>query len=65
MEPQKTTKRFRLFEIIEAAGEDDRISNVYDVAMMLTILTSLIPLTFKTDLYPAVAESDQRQLPDP
>lgn len=49
MEPQKTTKRFRLFEIIEAAGEDDRISNVYDVAMMLTILTSLIPLAFKTE----------------
>lgn len=49
MEVQKKTKRFRLFEIIEAAGEDDRISNIYDVFMMLTILASLIPLAFKTE----------------
>ena len=46
------SKRERLFEIIEAASEDDRISNVYDVFMMVTIVVSLIPLAFKTE-YPA------------
>lgn len=49
MEEPKRTKRLRLFEIIEAASEDDRISNVYDVFMMVTILASLIPLAFKTE----------------
>ena len=47
-----STKRKRLFEIIEAASEEDRISNVYDVVMMITIVVSLIPLAFKTE-YPA------------
>ena len=46
------SKRKRLFEIIEAASEEDRASNVYDVLMMLTILVSLVPLAFKTE-YPA------------
>lgn len=46
------SKRKRLFEIIEAASEDDRASNVYDILMMLTIVVSLVPLAFKTE-YPA------------
>ena len=46
------SKRERVFEIIEAASEDDRISNIYDVTMMITIVVSLIPLAFKTE-YPA------------
>ena len=46
------SRRKRLFEIIEAASEEDRASNVYDVLMMLTILVSLVPLAFKTE-YPA------------
>lgn len=49
MEPQKPTKRFRLFEIIEAADENDRASNLYDILMMITIVVSLIPLAFKKE----------------
>ena len=41
--------RKRLFEIIEAAKEDDRVSNIYDVFMLIVILASLIPLTFKEE----------------
>ena len=40
--------RKRLFEIIEVASEDDRLSNVYDVFMMVVIAVSLLPLTAKT-----------------
>lgn len=43
--------RKRIFQIIETAKEDDRLSNVYDVFMMVVILASLIPLAFKTE-YP-------------
>lgn len=39
--------RKRIYEIIETATENDRLSNVYDVFMMIVILCSLIPLTFK------------------
>ena len=42
--------RYRLFEIIEAAKEDDRLSNVYDVFMMIVIVMSLIPLTQKNEV---------------
>lgn len=41
--------RRRLFEIIETAKEDDRLSNVYDVFMMIVIVASLVPLAFKTE----------------
>lgn len=41
--------RKRLFEVIETAKEDDRLSNVYDIFMMIVILASLIPLAFKTE----------------
>ncbi|MBR1906337.1 MAG: ion transporter [Clostridiales bacterium] len=40
--------RKRLFEIIEVAEESDKLSNIYDVAMMLTIIASIIPLAFKS-----------------
>lgn len=40
--------RKRLFEIIEVASENDRISNVYDVIMMIAIIVSLIPLCTKS-----------------
>ena len=49
MNVQKPSQRLRLFEIIEAASENDRISNVYDVFMMVTIVASMIPLAFKTE----------------
>lgn len=51
---EKTVNRFeryrqRLFEVIETAKEDDRISNVYDVFMMTVIVVSIIPLAFKEE----------------
>lgn len=39
--------RKRLFEIIEIAGDSDRVSAVYDFFMMAVILVSLLPLAFK------------------
>lgn len=39
--------RKRIFEIIELADENDRLSSIYDIFMMLTIIISLIPLAFK------------------
>ncbi|MBO4848208.1 MAG: ion transporter [Clostridia bacterium] len=41
--------RKRLFEIIETAKEDDRLSNVYDIFMMIVIVLSLVPLAFKQE----------------
>ena len=40
--------RKRIFEIIEAAKENDRLSNIYDIFMMIVIVASLIPLTSKS-----------------
>lgn len=40
--------RKRLFEIIEVAEDSDRLSNIYDVGMMIVIVASIIPLAFKT-----------------
>lgn len=41
--------RKRVFEIIETAKENDRLSNVYDVFMMVIIVLSLVPLAFKAE----------------
>lgn len=41
--------RKRIFQVIETATEDDRLSNIYDFFMMTVIVVSLIPLAFKTD----------------
>ena len=41
--------RKRVFEIIEAAKQNDTISHFYDLFMMLTILLSLLPLAFKQE----------------
>ena len=41
--------RKRLFEIIETAKENDRLSNIYDIFMMIVIVVSLLPLTIKND----------------
>lgn len=43
--------RKRIFEIIEVAPEDDRLSVMYDMFMMISILISIVPLAFK-DSYP-------------
>lgn len=39
--------RKRIYQIIEIAEENDLTSRIYDIFMMLVILTSLIPLAFK------------------
>ena len=39
--------RKRIFEVIETAKESDRLSNVYDIFMMIVIVVSLIPLAIK------------------
>ncbi len=39
--------RLRLFEIIELSDNNDKLSSVYDIFMMLVILASIVPLAFK------------------
>lgn len=39
--------RKRIYEIIEAAQEGDKLSNIYDIFMMCVIVASLVPLAFK------------------
>lgn len=41
--------RKRIYEIIETAGDGDRISAAYDVFMIVVIVVSLIPLAFKEE----------------
>lgn len=41
--------RKRIYEVIEVAGEDDRLSRVYDLFMMITIILSLIPIAVKSE----------------
>lgn len=40
--------RKRIFEIIEIAEDNDRISHAYDCFMMVVIIVSMIPLAFKS-----------------
>lgn len=42
-----TALRKRIFEIIEASNGCDLASSIYDVVMMATIFSSLLPLCFK------------------
>lgn len=41
--------RKRIFEIIEASNGNDTLSSIYDWSMIAFILSSLIPLAFKTN----------------
>lgn len=41
--------RKRIFEIIELSDGNDRLSSVYDTAMLALIILSLIPLAFKAE----------------
>lgn len=41
--------RKRIFEIIEVANDNDKVSNAYDIIMMISIILSLIPLAFKNN----------------
>lgn len=44
--------RKKIYEMIELANPDDKISRVYDLIMMFTIVISLVPLAFKrTNLF--------------
>ena len=42
--------RHRLYEIIEVSDEDSKSSNVYNTIMFVSIIVSIIPLTFKEPL---------------
>ncbi len=44
---KEQTMRKRIFEIIEMGKENDKASKIYDIFMLITIVLSLIPLTFK------------------
>ena len=41
--------RKRIFEIIEVSDGNDRLSSIYDTAMLALIILSLIPLAFKAE----------------
>ena len=41
--------RKRIFEIIEVAKENDKISHIYDLSMIVVIFLSLVPLIFKEE----------------
>ena len=43
-------KRKRLFEIIEKAEEEDKLSAAYDIFMIVVIILSLLPLTVKKEI---------------
>lgn len=40
--------RYRLFEVIEIAEDGDKLSNIYDIFMMITIIASIVPMAFKS-----------------
>lgn len=40
--------RKRLFEVIEIADDDDKLSNIYDAFMMISIIASIVPMAFKS-----------------
>ncbi|MGN0482840.1 MAG: ion transporter [Lachnospiraceae bacterium] len=41
--------RKRIFEIIEISKNDDVVSKVYDIVMLITILLSIVPLAFRSN----------------
>ena len=41
--------RIKIYEIIEPSDDGGKLSSVYDLIMMSTIVISIIPLAFKTD----------------
>ena len=42
--------RKRIYEIIEKAEDEDKLSHVYDISMILIIILSLVPLLFKQEI---------------
>ncbi len=43
--------RKRIYEILEIAEDDDKLSSLYDTFMMIVIILSLIPLAFKQNYF--------------
>ena len=41
--------RKRIYEVIEVAKENDKVSHIYDLGMIVVIIMSLVPLLFKTE----------------
>ena len=41
--------RNRIFSIIEKSTDEDKLSHIYDVVMIVVIVLSLVPLAFKQD----------------
>lgn len=41
--------RERVFEIIEKSKDDDKLSHIYDICMIIVIIVSLVPLAFKQE----------------
>ena len=39
--------RKKIYDIIEAKNNSNKINNIYDIIMMITIIVSIIPLAFK------------------
>lgn len=48
--------RRRVYQVIEKAAENDTLSNIYDISIVVVVLLSLIPLAFKkeTPLFHAI-----------
>ena len=46
--------RKRIFEIIEKTTGDDKLSQVYDICMIVVIIISLVPLAFKQETAPLI-----------
>lgn len=40
-------RRKRIYEVIEAASDGDKLSSIYDSFILVTVIVSLIPLAFK------------------
>ena len=49
-------KRKRIYEVIEASKDGDKLSSIYDSCILITVIVSLIPLAFKehTPLFSAI-----------
>lgn len=49
-------RRKRIYEVIEAARDGDKLSTIYDSFILITVIVSLIPLAFKeqTSLFIAI-----------
>lgn len=51
MYEKEENMRKRIYEIIEVAEDDDKLSNIYDTFMLIVIILSLIPLAFKQSYF--------------